>query len=257
MGNLVSKSKIDIDADDIIAWSAKLPTVHVDREKYLRAQFDKHCDDELLEKVVEFGPVKAGIPTRTINLIAKSAITHETALVTLISTAAGIPGGVFMWGTIPGDIAQFHGAMIRTAQKLAYIHGWPEFFDDKGDNIDDDTRGVLLMFLGVMYGIAGASGVLEKVSAHFATVAVKKLPEKALTKGLVYPVVKRIAKAMSIKMTKSIFANGVGKAIPVLGGVLSGSITYASFRPMANRLNAHLIKRNAMKKRAIKRSITA
>jgi hypothetical protein len=254
MGNSKELSKIQIDANDIVAWSAKIPTVHVNREKYLRAQFDKHCDDELLQKVIELGPVKAGIPARTINMIAKSAITHETALVTLISTAAGIPGGVFMWGTIPGDIAQFHGAMIRMSQKLAYIHGWPELFEDNGDNIDDETRGVLLLFLGVMYGVAGAAGGLEKIGAHFAAVAVKKLPEKALTKGLVYPIVKKVANAMSIKMTKSIFANGVGKAIPVLGGILSGAITLSSFHPMANRLNRHLIKRNATKRRAASRA---
>lgn len=255
MGESKSLSKIQVDANDIVAWSAKLPTVHVDREKYLRAQFDKYCDDALLERVIELGPIKAGIPTRTINLIAKSAINHETAMVTLISTAAGIPGGVFMWGTVPGDIAQFHGAMIRISQKLAYIHGWPELFEDNGDNIDDDTRGVLLTFLGVMYGVAGAAGAMEKIGMHFAEVAIKKLPQKALTQGVVYPVVKKIAKAMSIKMTKQIFAGGIGKAIPVLGGVLSGAITWASFLPMSNRLNAHLVKRNRAKRRAVAKSL--
>ena len=37
-------------------------------------------------------------------------------------------------------------------------------------------------------------------------------------------------------MTKSIFAKGVSKAIPIVGGVISGGITFFSLRPMGNRL---------------------
>ena len=37
-------------------------------------------------------------------------------------------------------------------------------------------------------------------------------------------------------MTKDIFAKGVSKAIPVLGGAVSGGITFASMRPMGHRL---------------------
>ena len=37
-------------------------------------------------------------------------------------------------------------------------------------------------------------------------------------------------------MTKDIFAKGVSKAIPVVGGIVSGGITLASMRPMGIRL---------------------
>ena len=174
-------------------------------------------------------------------------------MVTLISTAAGIPGGFAMIGTIPGDIIQFHGAMIRISQKLAYIHGWPELFEDNGKNIDDDTRGLMLVFLGVMYGVAGAARALEKIAAHVAAETTKKLVTSALTKGAVYPVIKKIAKAVGITMTKRLLASGVGKAIPVVGGVISGAITFASFHPMAKKLNNHLLKRTTAKRRALKK----
>jgi hypothetical protein len=253
MGNSKELSLTQIDANELIARSASLPMVHVDRESYLRAQFDKYCSDELLLKVIEVGPLEAGIPRKTINLIAKSAITHETAMVTLISTVAGIPGGWAMAATIPADVIQFHGAMIRTSQKLAYIHGWPNMFSDNGKNIDDDTRGVLLLFLGVMYGVAGAAGALEKLAVHFSEVAVKQVLTQALTKGAVYPMIKKTAKVLGVTMTKKLLANGIGKAIPVVGGLLSGAITYGSFHPMANRLNTHLIKRQNSKRRAVKK----
>lgn len=155
MGESKSLSRIHVDANDIVAWSAKLPTVHVDREKYLRAQFDKYCDDALLERVIELGPIKAGIPTRTVNLIAKSAINHETAMVTLISTAAGIPGGAFMWGTVPGDIAQFHGAMIRISQN------WPTFM--AGLSFSRTTATISMTILEAYYSrfLALCMGLLE------------------------------------------------------------------------------------------------
>jgi hypothetical protein len=238
------------DANEIIAWSAQLPLVHVDRDAYLRNQFDRYCNDELLERVLAVGPVEAGIPKRTIALVSKSAINHETAMVTLISTAAGIPGGLAMFGTVPGDIIQFHGAMIRVSQKLAYIHGWPELFENQGKNIDDETRGLMLVFLGVMYGVAGAAGALEKIATHVAAATTKKLVTSALTKGTVYPVIQTISKAVGVTMTKRLLANGVGKAIPIVGGLISGVITFASFKPMANRLNVHLLKRSAAKRRS-------
>ena len=41
---------------------------------------------------------------------------------------------------------------------------------------------------------------------------------------------------MSVKMTKDTFAKGASKAIPILGGVISGGLTYMSMKPMGNRL---------------------
>ena len=37
-------------------------------------------------------------------------------------------------------------------------------------------------------------------------------------------------------MTKQIFANGVSKIVPVIGGIAAGGLTYATFKPCANRL---------------------
>ena len=63
-----------------------------------------------------------------------------------------------------------------------------------------------------------------------------KLPQKALTKTFWYPIVKQIGKAVGIKVTKSSVAKGISKAIPVIGGVISGTLNFASMMPMANRL---------------------
>lgn len=258
MGNSKSLSKIQIDPGEIVATAARIPGVHVDREHFLRAQFDKHCDDATLAKVVEVGPVEAGVPTKVINQVAKHVINHETTQVTLISAAAGLPGGlVAMLGTAAADIVQFQAALIRTSQKLAYIHGWPELFEKQGKNIDDETKDMMLLFLGVMYGISSASKGIEKLAGLIAANVAKKLPQKALTKTLIYPIVKKIAHLIGARMTKQIFATGISKTIPVAGALISGGVTFASFKPMANRLNEHLTKMRTSKQRAIKKAAVA
>lgn len=255
MGKTVDVIKSKIDPSELITWAVKLPTVRVGREKYLRAQFDQYCSPEPLEKVIAVGPGAAGIPNKTISLISKSAITQETARVSLISAAAGIPGGWAMAATIPADLAQYTGAMIRISQKLAYIHDWPELFESE-DALDDETKNRLLVFLGAMYGINGANKGPDKIAVHFSQVALKKIPAASLTKGAIYPLVKKISLALGVSMTKTVFASGVSKAVPVVGGVISGAISYVTFRKMANRLNTHLTLRKATKKRANRKKIS-
>ena len=70
----------------------------------------------------------------------------------------------------------------------------------------------------------------------------RKLPQKALTKTFWYPIVKQIGKAIGIRVTKTTVAKGVSKAIPIVGGVISGSLNFASMMPMAKRLSEALDK---------------
>ena len=42
---------------------------------------------------------------------------------------------------------------------------------------------------------------------------------------------------IGVKVTKDSFAKGISKAVPILGGIVSGGITYASMKPMGNRLS--------------------
>ena len=42
------------------------------------------------------------------------------------------------------------------------------------------------------------------------------------------------------RMVKATFANGISKVVPVIGGVVSGGLTLATFKPMAHKLKKHL-----------------
>ncbi|MDR2896957.1 MAG: hypothetical protein LBV30_09980 [Propionibacteriaceae bacterium] len=63
-----------------------------------------------------------------------------------------------------------------------------------------------------------------------------------MTKGWVFPLVKKIATLLGQHMVKAAFAKGVAKVVPVIGGVVSGGLALATFKPMAHRLKRHLSK---------------
>ncbi len=45
---------------------------------------------------------------------------------------------------------------------------------------------------------------------------------------------------LDFRMTKQSFAKGTAKTIPVVSAVISGGLTFATFPPMAKRLQKHL-----------------
>jgi len=204
---------------------AKLPAVRINRAAYLRAALMRHCTEEQIERAIAETPVAAGIPLKIIKAAANTSIVYETSKATGIFTLAGVPGGIAMLGTVPADMAQYIGHMLRIAQKLAYVYSWPDLFADDGDEIDEATEGILTLFVGVMVGVQFAQSGVSKVSAMIAAQVVKKLPQQALTKGAIYPVVKSVAGLLGVSMTKKLFASGVAKAIPLVGAVLSGGLT--------------------------------
>ena len=85
----------------------------------MKKELSKYFDDDEVTKAIETNPAQAGLSSKIIDRIAKSCIDFETAKVSTISAAAGIPGGWAMSATIPVDIAQFFGHVIRILQKLA------------------------------------------------------------------------------------------------------------------------------------------
>lgn len=230
-----------LDFEKILNTAMKLPGIKINREKFLRKELKKYFDNDTVEKAIETNPAQAGIRIENLEKIAKACINYETTKVTALSAGAGIPGGLAMAATVPADFAQFFGHIIRVLQKLIYLYGWQEMFHSDDDGFDDETSNLLTLFIGVMYGVTAASAAVAKLANAVAIRAEKKLVQMALTKGTIYPIVKKVAQVIGVRMTKEIFAKGVGKAIPIVGTVLSGGITVIGFRPMAQRLQKYLI----------------
>lgn len=224
----------------VIESAAKLPLVRIDRTVFLTKNLNKLCTPLQLQKAISEGTLQADIPIATLDSLANAVINAETIKVTAISAAAGLPGGIAMAATIPADLAQFYGFVLRTAQELAYIYGWDEMFTESSE-LDENTESQLILFIGVMSGVGAANKVVGKLFGEVAMKAVaKKIAAKALTKTWYYPIVKKIAALLGKNMVKATFAKGVSKAVPIIGGAISGGLTLATFKPMAHNLKKHL-----------------
>jgi hypothetical protein len=225
----------------VIKSAMNLPGVQIKRNDFLRKELGSKFQPEIVELAIERNPAYAGISVIELKRIADGCIDFETNSATAFSFAAGIPGGIAMLGTVPADLAQYYARMIRMLQKLVYLYGWQEMYNSDGE-FDDETLTQLTLFLGVMFGVGTANAAVTKIAQSAAVKIEKDLAQKALTKGAIYPIVKKIAQVLGVKMTKEVFAKGVGKVIPVLGGFVSGALTYATFKPMSWRLKDHLEK---------------
>ena len=224
----------DIMLEEIICKAIQIPGVKVDRNKFLAEIFSSKVD--LLENIINNGPIGVGITREEINNIANRLIMKRTSQSSIASFAAGIPGGLAMAATIPADILQFFGMSLRLAQELSYLYGADDLWEN-GKIDDEKVKNQLILYCGVMFGVSGAVSGVRVLSTQVAKTALKKIPQKALTKTFWYPMLKKICSFVGYTLTKKTLASGVSKAIPVIGGVISGTINFASMMPMARKLN--------------------
>ena len=230
-----------IDIEDVIIMSLRIPGIKINRAEFLQKELFKNYPQEIIDDAIEYNPAHANIPVEEIDKIADQVIKFERNCVSGISTALGMPGGVAMAATIPADIAQYYGYMLRATQKLMYLYGFPEINTTENDyKFDSETINILIICLGVMYGVAGANKALKAMAKALAVGVEKKLMKAALTKGTIYPIVKSATTWFGKRMTKEVFAGFFKKAIPFVGGVIGGGITFASFKPCCDKLKKSL-----------------
>lgn len=221
------------DFKDILCMALEIPGVKIDRADFLQKSFAKVCKQETIDNAIANTPAKAGIKLDTVNKIADDVIEYERNCVTAASTGLGaIPGGVGVAITTSvADITQYYGFMIRVAQKLMYLYGFPQVDFQKDDQpVDDGTMNVLMLCLGAMNGIQEAVAAIKGLAKGLANGVSKTILKTALTKGTVYPIIKKVWNFMGGHMTKNLLAGGVSKSIMIVGGVLSGGVTFFSFQ---------------------------
>lgn len=226
-----------IGIDDLIVLGLRTPGVKIDRERFLRSELQKTYPQHTIDDAVRRTPALAGIPKEMVDRIADEVIQNERIKVSGISAALGAPGGVAMAATIPVDIIQYYGYMLRAAQKMLYLYGFPQIDTSESEQVlDSGTMNTLILCMGVMYGVGGASKALQTMAQALGRGVEKKLLNTALTKGAIYPIVKKTAQWFGVKMTKEVFAGFFKKAIPVVGGLAGGALTYATFKPCCEKL---------------------
>ncbi len=231
----------EIDIEDFIIIGLQTPGIKVNRKDFLQKELMKNYPQETIDIAIAHNPAYAKISVNEIDKIADEVIKFERNCVSGISAALSTPGGAAVVATIPADLVQYYGYMLRATQKLMYLYGFPEIdTTERGQKFDSETMNLLILCLSVMYGVQGTNTALKAMATALGKGVERKLMRTALTKGTIYPIVKSVSKWFGVNMTKQVFAGFFKKAIPVVGGVIGGGITYLSFKPCCDKLKTSL-----------------
>lgn len=230
-----------IDLEDVIIKGLKTPGIKINRAEFLAKTLKKRFPQETIDAAIAESPMRANIAQAEINKMANEAINFERTCVSGISTALSAPGGVAMVATVPADLMQYYAYLLRMAQKLLYLYGFPQIdTEETGEKFDDGTMNTLILCFGVMYGVAGANKALLTVAKALGAGLSKKFMQTAVTKGTIYPVLKAILKCFNVKLTKQLASKAINHSLPVIGGVIGGGITFFSFKSCGEKLKKTL-----------------
>lgn len=227
-------------AKAIMQRAASLKVVKINRGDFLRSEIKRRFPEIDADFAVETTPAETGIAPEDLDRMAIDVIDLETKKCAGLSFLAGIPGGLAMVGTVPADLAQYFAHVMRIEQKLAYIYGWQTFLNEE-DEVDDETVMKLVVLMGVMMQVGGAANAVTTFAANTARAGIEKAIQKqALTKTFWYNPMKKVLRYLGVNLTKQTFAKTASKVVPVIGGAISGGMTYMAYKPGAERLRRYL-----------------
>lgn len=221
-------NKVEFTFESILENAAKIPGVKVNRNEFLSKVLENE-DIDVIEALKE-DPIAAGCTEEMLERLANKVILTRTSESSIVSFAAGIPGGIALAATIPADTLQFFGMSLRLAQELAYLYGEKDLW--AGQENSEKVQTQLILYTGVMFGIPGAAAALRAN----ANQALNNFDDEALTDQAWARVSKKISSELGKTITVDAATKGISKVIPVIGGVISGTLTFATMQPMGRRL---------------------
>lgn len=231
--------------DEVVAQAVRLPGSSVNRASYLAEVIGAKHAPTIVQASIQTTPAKAGLSPRQIEKIAKKSLGKDGRRTTVLSFAAGIPGGVAGAVTIPADLVQFYGYLIRAIQKLTYLYGWRDLVHVQDIDEDVATAAALVILLGVMSGVEQADAALARLARLRTSGAGDNALRTALAARSMQREVDEISAELTKRMARRLTGQVAGKAIPLVGGIVSGFVTGSGFDEMAKRLLTQLKRHGA------------
>lgn len=215
----------------------RIKGAHVSRESFLRSELRGRDYSTEVEAALASSPEEAGVPASVLDEIANDVIDSETKRASAISFGTGIPGGFAILASVPADITQFYVHAYRIMQKLSYLYGWPS--TEKYD--DEDVIQQIAQFLGVMLDVKGAQSSLNgfvqtlamPASARSSQTGIRARVSQART-------AREVFKKVGSQVARRNVARQVTKVVPIIGGVVSGGLTFVTLKSQAKRLKEAL-----------------
>lgn len=231
--------------DEVLAQAIRLPGTSVSRAGYLAEVIGAKHTPNIVQAAIATTPAEAGLTPWEIERIAKKSLGRDGRRTTALSFAAGIPGGVAGAITIPADLVQFYGYLIRAIQKLSYLYGWRDLVHIEEATADLAASNALVIMLGVMAGVGEADAALARLARLRTAGATDQTLRTALAERAFSTQVTQVSDALTKRMAKRLGGQVAGKAIPLVGGIVSGVITGSGFDEMAKRLLKELKRHGA------------
>ena len=225
------------DIEDIIIAALRTPGVYVDREEFFRKVFEEKYGADTINTAIKKNPLKACISMIEIDEIADEVIKTERNFVTGISATLGTQGGIGLIAAVPADIIQYHVYLIRIAQKLLYLYGFPKIdMEEKSSGFEEATINLFTICLGIMNEVEGTSDAIKVIAKAQYNGAKKRAMKKILTDGIIEEEAEDAAEWFEERMAKSFIASSVKAMVPIVSSVICGTSTFASFETCADNL---------------------
>ncbi len=231
-----------MDINSIILKAIDNPATRVDREQFLRETMFTYKPNLAQYEQQDFinNPVRA-LGINEVNYIADKVIKNSVWKTTGLSFLAGLPGGAWGIAAAAPDVAQNLCYYIILSQKLAYLYGVN--FYESTFSTDEYRNSSTLLCLGFMFDVNSVDMLIQKILDSAWQTSGKEVVE-FLMRTAGFALAKKILVVVGEKLTQKGATNVLGKAVPVLGGLLSGGMTFTSFRNSAASMQQKLIKYN-------------
>ncbi len=218
----------------------KLPKIQLDRASWYTKVLSPYVSEQTLGRALTTSPARAGIEHPTLSQVAQATLRAHRRGVTTLSLVTGLPGGVALAGALPADLAQFLWHLIQVAQKLTALYGWPPLFVSPKSLTADETL-LLTVFLAQMFGSERADKLLQEIQQSYRDES-GPLPRDPIASYHLKEEAQYMYEWMGINAAREGLTKTLARVVPVLGGLLSGGLSYLAFTKMGQRLHT-LLKR--------------
>lgn len=218
----------------------KTAQLYVDRNSFLRKTFPQAYGSRTGNSPLP-APKQMGISTAELHQKAMGIIRNYTLRTSFISAGLGIPGGAMIPVTVSTDLYQYYGQLLIVAQKISYLYGLNDL-----SQADDETQfQILSSMLWIMLGHGGKKAAANVLKSYMKPLQ-KYILKNPVSSNCLQRVIRFIVTRVGAQqLTKRGVMEVLKKALPIVSGAVSGTITWVTFKPACIRILAHFENQSA------------
>ena len=198
--------------ESVLISAMKLPGIAVNRREFLSRELAPYFDRKVINEILDGH-------TKMKKCFTQKGCAEISRRLYKLSSDKGKSdfrcrrrtGWIRHAGHHTGRYGTVYGHVLALAQKLLYLYGWPDL-QNGGKGMDDGTRQILTLFVGVAFGSSQAAIMAKKIAERLAEEAAQRIPQTVLGQLAARGVVEQAGKWIGVQIAK----NGTGKSFAKL-----------------------------------------